>query len=37
MKYYDNGCEAHAVLKKNIGPRAEGPQNIMTIYMDADV
>ena len=35
MKYYDESCEAHTELKKNIGPRAGGPANIMTIYMDA--
>jgi hypothetical protein len=35
MKYYDDSCEAHTALKKNIGPRAGGPANIMTIYMDS--
>jgi len=32
MKYYDDSCEAHTALKKNIGPRAGGPTNIMTVY-----
>lgn len=35
MKYYDDGCEAHLALKKNIGPRAGGPANIMTVYLDS--
>jgi hypothetical protein len=35
MKYYDDDCEAHTTLKKNIGPRAGGPTNTMTIYYES--
>lgn len=34
MRYYDEGCEAHAALKKQCGPKSGGPQNVLTVYMD---
>lgn len=33
MKYYDNECEAHTLLKKEIGPLSQGKP--MTIYWEA--